>query len=154
MPNDKPTLSNQYNRMKIQTISKTISTLVILVAGSLFAATEQSQSTDLDADVSLVEGTESTAPEESAPDYVALIKESLRDDEVCAPYVDTISVILEDHKVTLAGEVETIAVKHRIEEIVRNTTYFEVINELTVAAEQGEDSKDTEQSEETETAAT
>ena len=127
---------------------------MVLATGSLAAATEQSQTADPNAGSDTMESLEALTPEESAPDYVALIKESLKDDEVCAPYVDTISIILEDHKVTLAGEVKREADKYRIEEIVRNTTYFEVINELTVAAEQGEDSKDTEQSEETETATT
>ena len=138
--------------MKIQNMNIAIFTLVILMTGSLFATTEESQPTETGSNWEDATGT--VAPEEGAPDYVALIKEALRSDEVCAPYVDTISVLLEDHKVTLAGEVESEAVKSRIEEIVRNTTYFEVINELTVAAESGEDSKDTEQSEETETAAT
>ena len=111
-------------------------TAFFMVSSALFAAQEETQSTSTnEEDHNVV-----IASEEGMPDYVELIKEALKEDETCAPYVEVIRITLQDHLITLAGEVESEAIRFRIEEVVRNTTYFEVSNELTIAAGSDEDS--------------
>ena len=108
---------------------------VVMLSASLIASETTGQIRSTDNQIATQVDDHTIAPEEGAPDYVALVKEALRQDETCAPYVDAISVTLAEDVVTLAGEVDTLAIRYRIAEVARNTTYFEIINELVVKTE-------------------
>ncbi|MEQ9824323.1 MAG: hypothetical protein ABQ298_08060, partial [Puniceicoccaceae bacterium] len=112
----------------------TILASMFFISGALLASVEETPVPSASWESNSV----SVSAEGEAVDFAELIRESLREDELCAPYADTLGIKLSDDLVKLTGVVDSENVRWRVEEIVRQNTHLDIDNQIEVAATEEE----------------